>query len=266
VNGEAAINGSIKLMIFDLNNEGKLIQKYVFSESEASLNCSFLNDLVIDLKNSFAYITDSGLGCDPEHGAIIAYNLSSNSVRRVLNQVNSTQPHSNVWPQVNGEKVLNNHPIMTGADGIALTPDTNYLFYCPLTARDMYMIPTQILRNWSISQESIDDSVVWIGPKKSAFGGLAFSNEQNFTLYQAAIELNGILKSLPFDPLYYDQILAYDDLEMVWPDCLGFDHRGSILFTSNKLYKFIQDQLDFNQTNYRIWSVFINAGSYMDSL
>lgn len=67
VGGEAAIpglnsnslsnlKGSIKLLLFDLNSD-TLLQKYVFSEEEAPANNSFLNDIVVDSPNNFAYIT-----------------------------------------------------------------------------------------------------------------------------------------------------------------------------------------------------------------
>lgn len=92
------IIGSIKLLIFDLNTD-KLIQSYYFSELEAPLNNSFMNDLVIDKYNGFAYITgifgwstmidrlDTGLGADVVHAGLVVYDFNKNIARRVLNQV-----------------------------------------------------------------------------------------------------------------------------------------------------------------------------------
>ena len=35
------------------------------------------------------------------------------------------------------------------------------------------------------------------------------------------------------------------------------------MFKSNNLNSFVSNTLDFTQTNYRIWSVFVNADSYL---
>jgi len=264
VNNNPAIEGSIKLLIFDLNNGSNLIQKYVFSEELASLNCSFLNDIVLDLQNSFAYISDTGLGCDPLHGGLIVYNFTGNTARRVLNQDPSVQPDPNVWITINGEKVLNQKPLQAGADGIALTPDVSTLFWCTLTGRDLYEIPTSILRNWSTTEEEIEQAYQWAGYKKTASDGLAFSNQKEPTMYATAIEMDGVLIHQPYNTSSSLELLVYDQTEMMWADTIAFDHRGSMLFTSNKLHKFYMYQLNFTEVNYRIWSVFINAGSYLD--
>lgn len=43
-------------MLFDLTTD-TLIQSYHFSEDEAPLTNSFLNDIVVDVPHQFAYIT-----------------------------------------------------------------------------------------------------------------------------------------------------------------------------------------------------------------
>ena len=132
------------------------------------------------MKNNFAYITDSGIGSTTIRGGLIVYNFATNTARRVLDSVVSTQPDFDLWFSINGEKVLNNNPMQTGAgnyfenfhiififllklfilDGIALTPSTETLYYCPLTGRTLYSIPTSLLRNFSISDQELNDSVV----------------------------------------------------------------------------------------------------------
>lgn len=60
VNNQPAIPGSIKLVIWDLTLD-RLVRTFVFNESLASRDNSFLNDIVIDTNTLHAYITDTGL-------------------------------------------------------------------------------------------------------------------------------------------------------------------------------------------------------------
>jgi hypothetical protein len=44
----------------------------------------------------------------------------------------------------------------------------------------------------------------------------------------------------------------------------GFDHNGSLLFVSNRLQLFTQGLMMWDDINFRIWKVFIDADSYLD--
>jgi len=259
VNGQPAQKGSIKLYIFDLTTDEILVE-YYFSEEEAPLDSSFLNDIVVDLVNHFAYITDSGLGSVPLHGGLLVYDLQNNRVRRVLNQVNSTQPDPNLWITINGDKVLQTGAMETGADGIALTQSCQTLYWCPLTGTSFYSIPTELLRNFSISDEDLEAQISQMD-KGDASDGLACSNEGDKVLYMTSLQSNAIVRILVNQST---EIIAQDSVGMVWPDTLGFDHNGSLVYVTNRLYHFVQDQLDFNDFNFRIWKLFIGANSYMD--
>ncbi len=90
------------------------------------------------MKNNYAYISDSGTGVTPLHAGLVIYDfqvrdpslslifiistfsfivvqLQNNTSRRVLNQVNSTQPDPSTWVTINGERVFPTTPIQTGA-------------------------------------------------------------------------------------------------------------------------------------------------------
>ena len=43
-----------------------------------------MNDLVVDNKNGFVYIADSGIYTDPLEGGLIVYNMRTKQFRRVL--------------------------------------------------------------------------------------------------------------------------------------------------------------------------------------
>ncbi|KAH3756811.1 hypothetical protein Pelo_11399 [Pelomyxa schiedti] len=260
VNSAAALPGAIKLVVWDIKTGAERL-RYTFSEAEASLTDSFLNDIVLDLHNQFAYITDSGIPIDsskPLLPALLVFDILSHTVRRVLQNHSSTQADPDLWITINGDKVLIDAPMETGADGIALSTDLNTLVWCPLTSHDFYSIPTSLLRDFTTSESTLESAVVYIGDKLSASDGLAF--DDTGTLYLSSLEGSGI-NTWNGDVLS----LVSDSSSMVWPDTLAFDHKGNMLFVSNQLHLFVQGLLDFSEgsINFRIWSFYTGTDSYL---
>jgi len=211
----------------------------------------------VDMKDDVAYIADSGVGSSPLHAGLIVYQMRTNTARRILNQANSTQPEDQYRILINGEKVFMNEPLMTGADGIALTKNGKMLYYCPMTGDKIYSIPTALLKNFSTPLYDIDAAVQVYVNKKTTSDGLACSNEDG-VIYISSLEKGAVLR---YDGKKYDSI---SDKAMIWPDTFGFDHHGSIIFTTNSLHKFVDGRMDFSIENFYIWSVYIGADSYME--
>lgn len=259
INSTAAAPGSIKLVIWDIRNNS-LVQAHIFPPEIASLDNSFLNDVVVDQINNFAYITDSGIPLNGTelHGGLIVYDFANNSSRRVLDRVTSTQD-APIWIEINGEKVLLDQPMRTGADGIALTPDTKTLYWCPLTSRQVYKISTELLRSPQIPPSLLNAAVVHFIDKGSASDGLAFSADG--LLYMTALEKDGILVSDQSGNL---KLFTSDNSSMIWPDTIGFDHQGWMVFVTNHLHHFWQDMMNFTvPDNFSIWRTYVNADSYL---
>jgi len=55
---------------------------------------------------------------------------------------------------------------------------------------------------------------------------------------------------------------------MLWPDTIGFDHRGSIVYTSDMLQNFVNGDIDFDDDSikYRIYSLYVGTNSYLDAI
>ena len=92
INDSIAVKGSIKLNKYTAS--GDLIISYDLSDY-VSLETSFLNDLVVDIKGGFVYITDSGIPIngsllDP-NPAIIVVNVNTGEIYRVLENHPSVQ-------------------------------------------------------------------------------------------------------------------------------------------------------------------------------
>ena len=129
--------GSQKLILWDLNCN-RMIDCVRIPNEIAPYRTSFLNDIVVDNKNGFAYITDSGSGW-PNHpvvGGIIVYDMRTRTFRRVLDQDYSTQDFPGLIFKIDDRQVYSNQPMKLGADGIALSADRS----TPLTARNFIWV------------------------------------------------------------------------------------------------------------------------------
>jgi sugar lactone lactonase YvrE len=229
VAGKAAIPGAIKLLIWDLKTDTQ-VQLHEFPPDVASPTASFLNDLVVDQVNNVAYVTDSGIGIDgdaPLQPGLIVFDFSTNSSRRVLSNHSSVM-NTDLWLVVNGSKVLETRPMRTGADGIALTPDTKTLYYCPLTSHTLYRLPTALLRDPNLPADKLARAVVNV-TGKDASDGLGMGN--NNVLFLTSLEQNGIRQLNVAHPSHAETRPLVSDPRMVWPDTIGFDQfRSAFLF------------------------------------
>ena len=250
INGTAAKKNSIKLIHYSLKT-GKKIKEYIFDETIADLSNSFLNDIVIDTNKKRAYIADSGIAVDNklEHykpGIIIQELDKPDKVYRILDNHPSVRPDESFWLHINGSKVYNNTPMMTGVDGLALSCDGSTLFYCPLSGRMIYSILTSEIDK-AIENEKYDDLEPYSGFKKEASDGMLASSQKN--LYMTGIESGSIYisRETPHDLLQFD----YKDFESfqgnettMWPDTLAM-YDGYLYFVSNQLNNF-PNNIDFD--------------------
>lgn len=257
--------GSQKLILWDLNS-GKLLDYVRIPDEIAPYRTSFLNDIVVDNKNGFAYITDSGSGW-PDHpvaGGIIVYNMRTKAFRRVLDRDYSTQDFPGFLFEIDDRQVYRDRPMKMGADGIALSADRSTLYYCPLTARNLYAVDTALLRDYDTPPEAIRDSVQYLGSKGTTTDGMCADNQGN--VYYTMLEGKGIGCYDPVDGRFHK--LVSDD-RMIWVDGVTFGQSGSILFNSNRLNQIFenpQTQIDWNDPfNFAIWKAFISrdAKSYL---
>lgn len=210
-----------KLIKIDLS-KNEVVQVIRFADEITPPNC-YLNDVRIDTKNGFAYITDSGLG------AIIVVNLLSGESRRLLADDPSTKSENIVltiegkeWRRPNGEAPSVN------SDGIALDHDGKYLYYQALTGRSLYRIETRWLRDDTLSGESLGKKVELVG-KPGPADGIMFGIDGN--LYLSAIEENAVKRMKPdgrVEPVAKSPLLQ-------WPDSFSRGPDGYMYVTSSQI-------------------------------
>ena len=273
VKGEAAIEGSIKLVKVD-SRTGEVEGTYPIPESEASLTRSFMNDVVVDVDKGFAYITDSGISTNtsqPVLGGILTFNIKNETFNRVLTGDKSTSNDPSIWVTINGEHVTPEAPMSTGADGLALSCDYKTLYWTPLSSRTLYALNTELLQDFSQTTHYIRANIAYLGFKGSASDGLSFTSDGQLLL--TSIEHSAVYSQENMNTntqnFFYKnfQTLAKNKTTMLWPDTIGFDG-SQMVFVSNQLNNFLAGTIDFHtpiygKYNYRIWSVDIGTRSYV---
>ncbi|ANQ23811.1 hypothetical protein BA893_19455 [Vibrio natriegens] len=259
VAGQPTKPGDEKLVLWDIS-KNKEIQRYEFTDKDSSRECSFLNDVAVDNDSGFAYITDSGIFCQPLDGGLIVYDSNSNSARRVLSGTKFTSNEKNFFFNINGKPVLSQNAMLTGADGIALSGDKNTLYWTNLTGNTLYSIETAILRDFSRSEAEIQASVKEVTTLPSNTDGMTADRDNN--LYMTGLTINGIMKR---DAKTGDVTrLVYEDT-MVWPDTLAWGPDNNIYISSNNLNTHVDGKMNFKDpasANFKIWKLAVNQKPY----
>ena len=251
--------GGAKLVAVDLaTNE---VVKTIVLPASVVLKTTYLNDVRFDLrkgKAGIAYITDSA---HDGPGGIIVVDLASGESWRKLSGHPSTAADPSFIPVVEGESLAIRSqgkaplPVKTGSDGIAISSDGATLFYCPLSSRHLYSIPTALLLDRSVDDETVARAVVDLGEKGASDG---LESDDKGRIYAGDYEHNsirqhqteGIWKTIAHDP------------RILWPDTLSIASDGYLYFTANQLHRQAQfhNGEDERQKPYTLFRIRIDAG------
>jgi len=252
------IEGAAKLVAVDLSTD-KVVKTIVFPRSTV-LSTTYINDVRFDLregKEGVAYITDSSVSGP---GGIIVVDLASGESWRKLTGHPSTSPDPTFIPIVEGERLANREkdkaptPFNVASDGIALSPDGKVLYYCPLSSRHLYSVPTSLLLVRTANDEELSRAVVDLG-EKGASDGLESDSQGH--VYAGDYEHNGIRqrqtdgewKTIVHDP------------RVLWPDTMSVASDGYLYFTANQLNRQagFHEGVDLRQKPYTLFRVKIDG-------
>ncbi len=149
-------------------NTGAWEKKYEF-DAVAS-DSSYLNDVRIDVPRQFTYITNS------KEGGIVVVNLATSQMRQVLQDHYSVHSDTSFKFIIDGRELMRKGmPVKINSDGIALTPDGEWLYYKPLTDDKLYRIRTEYLRDFSMTSAELGSRVEDLGHKVTS-DGMIFDN------------------------------------------------------------------------------------------
>lgn len=180
----------------------------------------YLNDIRIDSKNEFAYITNSGEG-----GGLVVLDLKKSRARQVLRDRDCVLADSS-YVFKSGLKPLINRgkPYRANSDGIALSKDLKFIYFKALTDDRLFRIPTSALKNFFLSDDALEKLVEFLG-RFTTSDGIEFDDAGN--LYLGDLENRRIVKITP--QLQMIEIKASREL-FPWPDSYAF--RNGYLYIS----------------------------------
>ncbi|KAI0635246.1 major royal jelly protein-domain-containing protein [Trametes polyzona] len=227
VNGStllAASPGGPKLIGF--NQDGTRFKTITFPASVVAADSS-LNDVRIDLRgDGFAYLPDSS----PMRPGVVVVNLRTGQSWRHLDNHPSVTVQVDLISFHNGVPTYIHPPISPFAvtpfnrfavDGVALSPDGEFFYFAPLSARRLFRIPTSFLKVQPsatnpnaiiLANQAVQD----LGDVGSHLNGLE-SDDQGF-IYLTAPEHNAINRFNPktgmIEPFVRNPFIQ-------WPDTLA---------------------------------------------
>jgi len=170
-NGRKPLPAQIpKLLAFDVNT-GKLVYRMDFGDKVLPTSTSFPQDLVVDEKNGFVYLADSGIAGLPP--AIITVDLNRKIARRFGASPSLKAENVNLvvegkvlaFPDKAGKMI----PARIGINPISLSADRETLFYGAMNGTNMYAIPTKLLRSGA-TDTAIAAAVIRVGLKPVSDG------------------------------------------------------------------------------------------------
>lgn len=226
----------------------KVERIYRFPESVAGPT-SYINDIRVDNKHGFAYMTSSS------NGGIVVFNIKTGASRFVLHNHPSTLSDPAYHFMINGKELSNaKGPAKINSDGIALSPDMNWLYYKSLTDTKLYRVNTEKLRDFKSAEKDIENSVESLGNFVTT-DGMEF--DKAGSLYFGDIENSSIVKISPDLKM---TTLVTDKDKLSWPDSYSISADGYLYISCSQLQLspwFNQGQ-NLTQLPYRIFRLKIN--------
>ncbi|WP_347558208.1 L-dopachrome tautomerase-related protein [Robbsia sp. KACC 23696] len=257
--GAPSTQGAEKLVLWDIKHNRE-IQRHDFTDAETDKKCSFLNDVAVDNDSGFAYITDSGILCDPLHGGLIVYDQKHNTARRILDQTVFTNDEAGFTFRIDNQQVLPKTPMRTGADGIALSGDKRTLYWTNLSGHALYSIDTALLRDFHSTPTTLQTAIKRVATLPSNTDGMTANRHGQ--IYMTALEHNGLMR---FDEKTGRISTVISDPDMVWPDTLAWGPDGDLYFVTGHLNLWVANEMDFDHPsvpNFRIWKIKADGPSY----
>jgi sugar lactone lactonase YvrE len=212
-----------KLVEFDLSTN-KVIRQYDFNGVVSPKDS--LNDVRVDVAHNFAYLTNAG-----NKGSLVVLDLKTGKARQVLVGDRSTFADPKQHLMIGKEPALrpDGSVVAIHADGIALSPDSEWLYYRPLTDHNYWRVPTSALRDEKLSDAELAKKVEFLGSSVLS-GGLIM--DKHGTLYAGDLEHSSVvaITRTPSHTLA-TKVFVHDPAKLSWAD--GFAISQGYLYISD---------------------------------
>jgi sugar lactone lactonase YvrE len=218
--GEVEDNGA-KLVKIDLSNNHV---SHIYNLTALVGKNSYLNDVRVDTTNHIAYLTES------KEGGIVVLDTDSGNARMMLRKqppVLADPNHKLIMD--GGELQRNGKPMKINSDGIALSPDRQWLYFKPLSDTKLYRIRTADLREALVSGMDVEKKVDDLGANFTTSDGMTF--DKNGNLYLSDMEHDAIVQVKPDLKL---RVVAHDK-RLIWPDTFAWSPDGWLYVSCSQI-------------------------------
>ncbi|XP_060581097.1 protein yellow-like [Ruditapes philippinarum] len=253
-----------KIIIFDLNKHEE-VHRYIFPRLTVGYGLFYLNDIVLGYSENvarYAFMSDT---LDYklvvyDYKEDISYAYSHSNMRADEKYINITISNMTLTG------------IITGINGIAMSPDFKYVYYSSVAGVGLHQIETSVLTSARGNSAAFAAAVRTIGEKVSPGDGMTYGS--NDKLYYSALGPNAIYEwdiskdlgsSLDFNtvPLISQSELVSDP-RMQWVDTLALDDNGFLWYTTSRLNKFFSsDGIVHHEPNFFIWKIYVGDEHYL---
>ncbi len=221
-----------RLMAFDLATDELLFEQEL--DEGAGM---FLQDLRVSPDGNTVYLADTGAFflASP---AVVVFDVPSRGARRVLEGHPSVEPqdweirtldgpYKLAWGLVN---------FSVGVDGLTVSHDGKWLYYATMSHDGLYRVPTELLRDASVSPQVRAAAVERVGTKPLSDG---IEIDAHGRVYITDVENGGVAVMGPDGQL---QTLVSSDA-IVWADGINLTFDGHVLFTDSEIPAYIDPLL-----------------------
>lgn len=216
------VRGGAKLVAIALATD-TVARILPFDEAAAPLG-SYLNDMRFSPDGRHAYLTDAGA-----KGALVVVDLEDGSAWRLLDGHSSTQPENGVQVRIDGQVLRrpDGRGVEFAADGIALTPAGDWLYWQAIKGRTLYRIPTAVLHDRHARPDAVERAVEVVGEHGPADGLLISTSGR---LYISAVEEHAVKVREG-----NEEYTLVQDRRLRWPDSFAEGPDGTIYVTDSRI-------------------------------
>jgi sugar lactone lactonase YvrE len=215
------VAGGARLFCF-ASDTGEELHRFSFGPDIARQR-TYLNDVRLDLKHEYAYITDSG------EGGLIVLNLHTGEARRLLDG------HPSVLAE-DTDIIIGDQPWKIGgqtprvhSDGIAYVPKRDYVYFQALTGRTLYGIDAAILRDAKAPAEKVATAVKAVLKHRPVDGILAGPDG---AIYLSNLEQSSIDRWSPDAEV--ERLVG--DGRLAWPDSFSLTTDGWLYVATSQIH------------------------------
>lgn len=209
--------GTVRLLAFDLVT-GEVVHDHVFGRTVAPRG-SFFQDLQVDPSGDAVYIADAGFWA--RRPSLVVYEPHSGRARRVLDRHPSVFPQDWIIETASGPLVFFGGlaALKPGVDGIAISPEGDWLFYGAMTHDSLYRVRTVDLLDSALSDHELGQRVERFSDKPLNDG---LSTDVEGNVYITDVEHGAVMRVGPNRTL--ETLIRTPRIR--WADALSFGPDG----------------------------------------